>query len=235
MKRRHLAGLVSLLVLFGAVNAYADEEIEVDPNSYDFGDVNIGTPVTTSIRISNVGDSSMAITDINMAAGSDADFSITDGPFLPTFLSPRGFIDVEITFTPSDEGMSSAVLEIASSDADEPEVQVPLSGTGIGGGDMSPSEQMAMILEFVEDSVENGTLVGSGPGKSANGRLKAFINKLERASDLIEAGLFEEACSPLRSAYLRVDGENRPPDFAAGDAAPELASMIQDLMEELGC
>ena len=75
-----MAGLVCLLVLFGAVNAYADEEIEVDPNSYDFGDVNIGMPVTTSIRISNVGDSSMAITDINLAAGSDADFAITDGP-----------------------------------------------------------------------------------------------------------------------------------------------------------
>ncbi len=91
------------------------------------------------------------------------------------------------------------------------------------------------ILEFFDASVANGSLVGSGPGKSANGRRNALRNMIEAAGDLIDDGYIEEACQQLLDAYQRCDGLPRPPEFVAGPAASTLAQMILDLMGELDC
>ena len=85
------------------------------------------------------------------------------------------------------------------------------------------------------ESVEAGTLTGEGPGKSADNRLKALINKLEEAKRLIETERFEDACDLLWSTYRKCDGELRPPDFVTGEAAEDLADMILWVMDELGC
>lgn len=91
------------------------------------------------------------------------------------------------------------------------------------------------ILDFIEDSVEAGTLSGSGPGRSAQGRLGALINMIEAAGNLIDAELIADACWQLQDAYNRTDGNSPPPDFVAGPAAAELASKIEVLRTTLGC
>jgi len=57
----------------------------------------------------------------------------------------------------------------------------------------------------------------------------------ETYADLIEGSYLEAACQQLSDAYRRTDGEKKPPDFVAGEAAPELADMIEQLMTDLGC
>jgi len=42
-------------------------------------------------------------------------------------------------------------------------------------------------------------------------------------------------CGPLDAALGRTDGASPPPDFAAGEAAPELAQRLRDLQEGVGC
>jgi hypothetical protein len=45
-------------------------------------------------------------------------------------------------------------------------------------------------------------------------------------------------CVTCPSSFEKTDGLSPPesaPDFVAGEAAPELAGMIEDLMAELGC
>lgn len=101
-----------------------------------------------------------------------------------------------------------------------------------------PSEPHVMIaetLEFFDASVESETLVGEGPGNSAEHRLNALRNMLEAASDLIDDGLIQEACQQLRAAYKKCDGQPNPPDFVTGEATEELADMIQDVIDSLGC
>jgi beta propeller repeat protein len=98
----------------------------------------------------------------------------------------------------------------------------------------SSSAQVTSVLEFFDESVDNGTLVGSGSGNSANGRLKALRNMIQAAGDLINQGRFAEARQQLQDAYLRVDGNPRPPDFATGPAAAQLATLIQQLINSLG-
>ncbi len=98
--------------------------------------------------------------------------------------------------------------------------------------DVDPIEE---ILDLIDESVEDGTLVGDGPGKSANNRLNALRNKLEDVRRLIEAERYEEACDQLWSTYRKCDGNPRPPDFVTGEAAEDLAVMILLLMDDLGC
>ena len=96
-------------------------------------------------------------------------------------------------------------------------------------------EQIQATLDFFDESVTQGRLEGEGPGKSAGKRLNALRNMIETAGDLIEEGLLADACEQLQAAYKKTDGEPKPPDFVTGDAASELAILIQDLMTNIGC
>ena len=58
---------------------------------------------------------------------------------------------------------------------------------------------------------------------------------LEAAGNKLENGSIRGACRKLMEVYEKTDGNPKPPDFVAGDAASELASMIQDLRASLGC
>ena len=90
-----------------------------------------------------------------------------------------------------------------------------------------------IILNFFDQAVTAGTLFGSGPGKSADGRLYALRSMLVAAKELIDSGNMEEACGQLKAAYKKCDGDK--PDFVDGAAAPELSEKILELMVELGC
>ncbi len=105
----------------------------------------------------------------------------------------------------------------------------------IVGEPPTPAEQIQEILDFVDDSVAAGTLVGVGSGKPAENKLNAFINMLEEAQSLIEAELFAEACVQLQDAREKCDGQSPPPDFVAGSAVSELAERIQALRESMNC
>ena len=209
-------------------------DIEVVPLSYDYGDVELGTSSATIVTISNIGGYTLIVNDVTFSSDSNPDFSITSVPPLPTLISPGGTIDIEITYTPSAFGISSAILEIVSDDADEPLVMVSFSGTGVEY-EPPPSEQIANILEFFDQSIKAGTLEGDGPGASGGGRLKALRNMIETVGDLINEGRIDEACEQLWDVYRRSDGNPRPPDFVTGEAASELASQILTLLESLGC
>lgn len=91
------------------------------------------------------------------------------------------------------------------------------------------------ILFFFDESVENGTLEGDGPGNSANGRLYALRNILEMAGNLINIEDIEGACLQLNAALGKCDGNSPPPDFVTGPADSELYEMIVELMDELEC
>jgi hypothetical protein len=108
-------------------------------------------------------------------------------------------------------------------------------GHGFIATPINPTEQIGLILQFFDQSVSNGTLIGDGPGRSGNHRLNALGNMLEAAQRLIEEGSIAEVCQQLLDAYKKTDGNPKPPDFVTGEAASELARMIQDLRASMGC
>ncbi|MFC1677741.1 choice-of-anchor D domain-containing protein [Planctomycetota bacterium] len=226
------------LRVFGTVVDIGSDEacpdIEVSPQAYDFGDVNIGTSDIAFVTISNFGSANLTVSDISLTPESNIDFSITAGPNLPAAIEPGGFEDVGISYTPSVASEVFAVLKIISDDTDYDLIQISLAGLGVQT-EIPPEGQIAEILAFFDESVTDGTLFGKGPGKSAEHRLKALRNMIEAAGDLIEDDLLEEACEQLRDAYNRIDNNPRPPDFAQGTAVPILAEMIENLRMNLGC
>ncbi|MCK4962998.1 MAG: choice-of-anchor D domain-containing protein, partial [Anaerolineales bacterium] len=90
-------------------------DIEVSPQSVEFGQVEIGTSTSAIVSISNIGDAGLTVSDI-LLVPQDGDFFITSVPSTPVILSPGATVDVEIAFTPSATGSFSCTLKIISSD-----------------------------------------------------------------------------------------------------------------------
>ncbi len=99
--------------------------------------------------------------------------------------------------------------------------------------DLASESIMAGILLFFDEAVAAGTLIGHGPGNSADGRLNALRSMLVTAKELIDSGNIEEACGQLAAAYKKCDGDE--PEFVDGVAVSELSEMILEIMEGLGC
>ncbi len=90
-------------------------------------------------------------------------------------------------------------------------------------------------LEFFDDAAAAGTLVGVGPGNSAENHLKALRNMIVEAAVLENDGDICGAYEQLEAAYKKVDGESPPKEFASGPAAATLADMIKAKMAGLDC
>lgn len=219
---------------------YAEPEllsiIEVTPTEYDFGDVAVGGSSTVIIHIQNINGHILNIWDVSLSAGSASAFAITDAAVFPVSLDWNGgsFTEVEVTFAPNATGCVTGTLVVTSDDLVNPTMEVPLSGTGVDG-QPGPSEMISDIIDFFDASVADGSLFGLGPGNSADKRLNALRNMLLAAGDLIDDGDYEQACRQLASDWAKTDGLPRPPDFVGGEAAAELAALIEELMGAIGC
>lgn len=102
-------------------------------------------------------------------------------------------------------------------------------------GELTPSEQIDNTLEFIDYAVADGSLEGTGLGRSAGGRLEAFSHMIESAGVLIENEQNADACDLLLSVRKKTDGQRAPTDFVAGPAAVELEQLIRDLLDSLEC
>lgn len=91
------------------------------------------------------------------------------------------------------------------------------------------SEPMDQILSAVESAIGSGKLKGNG---SAD-KLVAFAAKLEDAGIAIKAGNKRAAVNMLESLYRQIDGRPSPKDLVIGEAAAEIALMIQNLISSL--
>jgi hypothetical protein len=203
---------------------YTTDDLEVFPSSHNFGDVEVGTSMSGVVTVMNLG-----ATDVDLEATilGSADFAITSS--VPASIGPGSVVDIALEFAPSAEGLAAADLLING------ETGSSLSGVGVAVGP-PPPVAVADILAFFDASVADGTLFGSGPGNSADGRRRALRNMIEAAGEMIDGGLIDDACQQLLDTYRRTDGLPRPPEFVAGPAAPTLAAMILDLMSGgLGC
>jgi hypothetical protein len=112
-----------------AVNPDAswDPDIEVDPESLDFGNPLLGVPVQQTLTITNVGGEDLTIFSILLEEDdTNLEFSAQPLGNLGQVLTPGESMEVEVELTNIDAQMDTGRLIINCDDLDEAMVQVPL-------------------------------------------------------------------------------------------------------------
>ncbi len=105
----------------------ADAQIEVSPNSYDFGSVNLNDWVIQSFTIKNTGESQLKLGKITLEGAGFA-LSRSD-PCSNRDLPPGKECVVKVSFSPTAIGAQTAALSIPSNSPTSP-ANVTLTGTG---------------------------------------------------------------------------------------------------------
>lgn len=83
------------------------------------------TSSPTVLAVRNVGSDPLLVTGAEIEG---AGFDLVDAPSWPVTVAPGERLDLQVTYTPPNAGRQEGAVTIASNDADEPTVRVPLSG-----------------------------------------------------------------------------------------------------------
>ncbi|NQU05243.1 MAG: choice-of-anchor D domain-containing protein, partial [Calditrichaeota bacterium] len=138
-----------------------EPNINVSPDSLDFGDVEIETSDELVITINNLGRTDLTITNIVIDSEVfDHDFEDDE-----IMLEPDNGFDLTVTFTPDDIADFNTTLTISSDDPDQEELDIALSGTGIEPRDHSLDvpDDYNTIQEAI-DAAEDADTVLVQPG-----------------------------------------------------------------------
>ncbi len=108
-------------------------EITMHPLSLPFGSqsVDAGPTISQTVTITNDGSVDLHISDVT-SVGDTSEFNLADSG--EATLTPGSARTIEVSFDPSSAGAKTVTLTIQSDDADEPAVEVLLSGTGSQSG-----------------------------------------------------------------------------------------------------
>jgi len=211
-------------------------EAAISSSSYDFGQVEVGSTKSTVISITNLENTSTTITGLVFENTDCSGFAVVSAPAFIS-ISANGTIEVEVGFTPSTTGICTNTLRIYNGNPFP--YSVTLTGTGVEPkpGQPKPLDvsrfylaQIEEIKSFMQTSIGDDLLEGTGKGKEADKRLKTLNKMLIVTSHLFENGHFEAARNKLITIYKKTDGQPSPKDFVTGANAPELASKIDELI-----
>ena len=112
----------------------APGSLTATPSSVLFGNVTLGSNKSVAVTVTNSGGTTVTISN---AAATGSGFSF-NGPTLPVILSAGQTTIFSAVFTPVSAGASSGTLTITS-DANNPTLTVPLTGTGVTPGQLTPN------------------------------------------------------------------------------------------------
>ena len=143
-----------------------DPQLTDSTGTQDFGSVNTGSSSTTqTFTIRNDGTADLTGIAVTKAVtGNPGDFTVNTAGMLTT-LAPNASTSFTLTFSPAAAGARSAVVEIASSDADENPFEINLGGTGVSSVSYSVPELIYYQFNGTESTVPNlaSSPVGSNP------------------------------------------------------------------------
>src|SRR5207253_11026060 len=105
-----------------------------NPSSLSFGNVQTGTSQTLSVTLTNSGGTTV---NISQTAASGSGYSVS-GLSLPTTLSAGQSKTFSVQFAPQTSGSISGNVAITS-DASNPSLNIPLSGSGVTPGTLADS------------------------------------------------------------------------------------------------
>jgi hypothetical protein len=210
-------------------------KIEAAPEAIEFGQVEVGVQQSAFITVANTGDAPLTVESLTILQGEGTDFGFMPLEQLPLTIAPDSRVEVEVVFMPSAEGPYEAIFQIVSDDPEKSLVEVMLTGTGfvMEEPELTVKEKIDVIRAFYNAGIKDGTIVGTGPRKTAEARVAVVDLSLAVARNLIFGGYNRLALMPLESVAAKTDGKVWPCDFVAGPSAPELNAMVEDLIDDI--
>lgn len=141
-------------------------EINAYPGSIDFGPVEVNTTRTSTVRISNEGDSVLRISDIRVQSGNPELVVVTSrGGNNPEIQpTPSDAIQVYVRYTPRDSGTDQEILAISSNDPRNPVLRIPIRGGAVPIIDVDPSDTLVFPLTSPPPPSREEELVVSNVG-----------------------------------------------------------------------
>lgn len=107
-------------------------DISVVPAIYDFGgEVVVNGSVAQSFTINNNGTADLLLGSISINGANATEFSLQNDTGSGQTVPPGESRTLEVVFAPTSPGAKEASLNIQSNDPDQPEIILPLSGTGV--------------------------------------------------------------------------------------------------------
>ncbi len=97
------------------------------PSSLSFGQVPSGGTVVLSVTVSSVGTADLALSSVELDPSSSAEFTVEVDP-APVSLPPSHTTQIDVAYTPLNDGLDSGELVLQCNDPDTPEVRIPLAG-----------------------------------------------------------------------------------------------------------
>jgi Abnormal spindle-like microcephaly-assoc'd, ASPM-SPD-2-Hydin len=129
------------------------------PSSVSFGNVTVGSHQNVAVTVTNTGGVSVTVSS---ATATGSGFSFT-GPGLPATINAGQSATFNAIFTPSAAGAATGTLTI-NSNASNPTLSVPLSGTGVAQGQLgsNPTNFSFGNIQVGTSKSLSGTLTNSG-------------------------------------------------------------------------
>ena len=104
--------------------------VKFSPTTVNFGTVNVGTQVSSTVTITNVGTTTITFTAATLSGANSADFSFNSGnPPCSGSLAPAAICTFSVFFDPSAKGTRKANYNVFDNSFGSPQ-QLSLTGTG---------------------------------------------------------------------------------------------------------
>ncbi len=141
------------VVLRGSGVPSPTPQIEVDPSSLTFGEVQVRTDqdvtVTKSVAIRNVGTAPLTLSALRIDL---AEFTLGQGLTVPVTIAAEAAVTIEVRYRPRNIGTVTGTLRITSDAAHTREATVALSGKGVAAA-VSQISVTPTRLDFGEAAV----------------------------------------------------------------------------------
>ena len=131
-----------------------------DGGSKAFGSVTIGSHTVLTFTIKNTGNANLTGLTIDKGGTNPGEFTVTSNPVAPVG-GPAGTANFTVQYAPTAAGERTAVLSIASNDADEHPFDLNLTGMAVTAYDEwaaasgLPADQRAASLTPQNDGISN--------------------------------------------------------------------------------
>ena len=129
--------------------------LQVSPSAVNFGDVNVGQMVKSTIALSNSGLAAIAVSQVSVAGKV---FQLVAADQLPISIFPGDTRIVQVGFAPASENVYSGELTVLDAAA-APIAQIPMSGHGRRHGQIVVSSTTLDFGNVVEGSSATRTLM----------------------------------------------------------------------------